>query len=90
MECIRISLTKHVLYRMQQRQIPPSAVYETVRNGEIVEERDDEGETVYLLLGFPEGRALHVAVVREGDLCKVKTAYEPDSTKWAAGFRRRK
>ena len=77
MECAQIRLTKHVLHRMQQRQIPPAAVYEIVRNGEIIEERDEEGEIVYLLLGFPEGRALHVA-------------YEPDQTEWAAGLRRRR
>ena len=75
---------------MQLRQIPPSAIFEVVRNGEVIEERDEEGETVYLVLGFPEGRALHVAVVREGDLCKVKTAYEPDPTEWTAGLRRRR
>jgi hypothetical protein len=75
---------------MQQRQIPPSAVFDAVRNGELIEERDEEGEIVYLLLGSPEGRAIHVAVVREGELCKVKTVYEPDPAEWTAGYRRRR
>ena len=75
---------------MQQRQIPPSAVFDVIRNGEIIEQREEEGDIVYLLIGFPNGRPLHVAVVREGRVCKVKTAYDPDSTEWTAGFRRRR
>jgi hypothetical protein len=90
MECARIRLTEHVLYRMQLRQIPPAAIFQVVREGEIIEEREEKGDIVSLLLGFPGGRALHVAVVREGDVCKVTTAYEPNPTEWTAGFRRRR
>jgi len=92
MDCRRIVLTKHVLRRMQERQIPPSAVFEVMANGELIEARDDDSEKVYVLLGFPSGRALHVVVSqrsRTGD-CNVRTAYEPDANEWSAGFRRRK
>ncbi len=51
MECAGFSLTKHLLYRMQQRQITPSAVFDVVRNGEVIEVREEEGETVHLMLG---------------------------------------
>lgn len=92
MDCRRIFLTKHLLYRMQQRQIPPSAIFDVIANGEIIEERDEQGEFVYVLLGYPGGRALHVAVIREPQtgLCKVKTAYDPDPNEGSAGFRRRR
>jgi hypothetical protein len=92
MDCRRIVLSKHVLRRMQERQIPPSAVVDVVENGELIEERDDEGQKVYLLLGFPSGRALHVVVIRrsESGECYVRTAYEPHPNEWGARFRRRK
>lgn len=92
MECSQITLTKHMLLRMQQRQIPPSAVYDVVRNGDVIETREEEGERVHVLLGFPEGRALHVAVIRDPEtgICKVKTAYDPDPSEWTANFRRRR
>ena len=92
MDCRRIVLTKHVLRRMQERQIPPSAVFEVVANGEVIEERDDDGEKVYVLLGFPSDRALHVVVSARPQTgeCNVRTAYEPDPNEWSAGYRRRK
>lgn len=92
MECTKTALTKHLLYRMQQRQISPSAIFDVVRDGEIIEESEDSGEMVYLVLGYPDGRAMHVSVIQEPDtgICKVKTAYEPEPSEWTADFRRRR
>ncbi|MSO89161.1 MAG: DUF4258 domain-containing protein [Rhodospirillaceae bacterium] len=92
MDCRRIVLTKHVLRRMQERRIRPSAVFEIVAEGGVVEERHDIGEDVCVLLGFPDGRALHVVVSRNPLTaeCNVKTVYYPNPDEWNAGFRRRR
>ena len=77
---------------MQERQIPPAAVLDVVANGEVIEERDEQGEKIYVLLGSPSGRTLHVVVIYRPETgeCNVKTAYDPDPNEWSAGFRRRK
>jgi hypothetical protein len=92
MDCERTIFTKHALRRMQQRQIPPSAVLDVIERGEIIEERVDEGDKVFTLLGFSSGRALHIVVCRTPPSrdCIVKTAYDPYPEQWRAGFRRRK
>lgn len=77
---------------MQERHINFASVRAIVESGEIIETRDEQDETVYVLLGNAGGRALHVVIAPRSDTreCNVKTAYDPDPNEWTAEFRRRK
>jgi uncharacterized DUF497 family protein len=88
----RVVLTKHALRRMQERHISFADVSAIIEQADIVETRDEFGQKVYVLLGYAEGRALHVVVAQypDQDVCHVRTAYDPDPNEWSAGFRRRK
>jgi hypothetical protein len=92
MECSQIILKKHLLRRVIERAFRPLDILAVVQRGEIVERREENGETVYVLLGSPSGRPIHVVLSRDtrtGD-CEVITAYYPDLHQWTAGFRRRR
>lgn len=92
MHCTQIILNKHLLRRLIERALRPLDILAVVNGGEVVESREDNGETVYVLLGSPSGRALHVVLSRSGRTgeCVVITAYYPDLQQWNAGFRRRR
>ena len=83
------------MLRMQQRRIPPTAVLETVNDGEIVGERRNPefpAEIVYTVLAFPNGAPLHVVVCRVTKTaeCRIVTVYRPNEAEWGVNFRRRK
>jgi hypothetical protein len=83
----------HALQRMFQRKIRKEAIFEVLISGEVLEEYpDDLPYPSRLIMGWYEGRPLHVVVAYDFEVRKeiVITAYEPDPDKWDHGLRRRK
>jgi len=83
----------HALQRMFERGIRIEDVRAVVTSGETIKAYpDDAPYPSRLLLGWHEGRPIHVVVadnVADGETIVI-TAYEPDSTQWESGFRRRR
>ncbi len=78
---------------MFQRRIGREDVRHVLANGEVIEEYPED--TPYpsrLILGWCASRPLHVVVADnlEAEETVVITVYEPDSSQWEAGFRRKK
>ena len=93
MQCEQTVFSGHAIQRIFERRVGIDAVNPVLSGGEIV--ADYPEETPYpsrLLLGFIEGRPLHVAVARDADTstCIIVTAYEPQPEKWESGFRKRR
>ncbi len=91
MECDRLLFSGHAIRRMQQRQIGFQDVLSVVQRGEIILEWIDEGEPARLMLGFPQGRPLHVLLALRAPqtTCLVVTIYEPDPGEWTPDFKRK-
>jgi hypothetical protein len=78
---------------MFAREITPEAVREVVATRQVVEEYpQDRPYPSQLLLGFVDGRAIHVVVASDAATgrCYVVTAYPPDPERWDRGFMRRR
>ena len=92
MDCTQVILKRHLLRRLIERALRPVDILAVIQSGEVVESREENGETVYVLLGSPSGRALHVVLSRHTQTghCEVITAYYPDLLQWNAGFRKRR
>lgn len=79
---------------MLQRAISTRAVEEAGLGPSVVVEEypDDQPFPSRLLLGWPQGEALHVhvAVDQTADTLIVVTAYRPDPARWESDFTRRK
>ena len=77
----RVVFSGHAIQRMFQRGVAPV--------------EDDPGDSPYpsrLLLGFVDGRPLHVVVAWDAGTgtCIIVTAYEPQPELWEPGFRKRR
>lgn len=85
----RIFFSDYARKRMFERRIRVADVVAVLSGEDVVEEY---GDGRYLVLGWVEGRALHV--VAEDDAVAVTTTvvtvYEPDPERWKSGFRERK
>lgn len=93
MECERLVFSGHAIRRMFQRGIGRDEVVAVLSGGEtIAEYPDDTPYPSRLVLGFTNGKPVHVVVARdaETDTCIVVTVYEPHPDQWEVGFRRRK
>lgn len=82
----------HAIERMAQRNVTTDEVREVVESGETIKTYPDD--TPYpsrLVLGFPDGRPLHVVVADddEDDQAIIITVYEPDPELWSDDFRER-
>lgn len=87
---ISLRFTKHALERMFQRGISPAECELVFRNGNIIEEyQDDKPFPSKLLLGYSNARALHIVISIEGNIAHVITAYEPNTVIWDQKFERR-
>lgn len=79
---------------MFQRGISTSAVEEVGLTPSVVVEEypDDQPFPSRLVLGWPQGEALHVHVAADkaADTLIVVTAYRPDPARWESDFTRRK
>lgn len=75
----------HAEGRMAERGVTDAQVKETVLTGEVLETyTEDLRGWSYLVLGFPEGRPLHVQVGynRYRRLAIIITLYVPEPPKW--------
>ncbi len=88
----KITLSRHSLVRMVERNISQSEVQEAGKNVVIIEDYpDDKYSPSCLLLGFTTaGRPLHIQVSRQLiDTAKVITLYQPDQNEWIDYSKRR-
>ena len=89
---MKISYPPYVLKPMIERNITVAEGREVLEHGEMIEEYKADSPPRYLMLGWSGQRPIHV--VGEDDPVAgettVVTAYEPDATRWKAGFRERR
>ncbi|MBI4367069.1 MAG: DUF4258 domain-containing protein [Deltaproteobacteria bacterium] len=83
----------HAIQRMFQRVISEAEVRQVVMRGETIEDYPDD--TPYpsrLVLGWSGPRPLHVVVAENAGACEyiIVTVYEPDTSQWESGFKRRR
>ncbi len=93
MQCERTVFSGHAIQRMFERGVGIDAVNSVVSSGDIVADYpDDSPYPSRLLLGFVEGRPLHVVVGWDAlsGTCIIVTAYEPQPERWDLGFRKRR
>jgi hypothetical protein len=78
---------------MFERGISRDGVLAVIAQGEtIAEYTDDRPYPSCLLLGFEQGKPLHVVVASDeaAGLCIAVTVYEPALEQWSADFRTRR
>ena len=78
---------------MFQRGIRPDAVEDVVAAGEVIASYpDDAPYPSVLVLGFDQGRPVHVVVAREAGtaFCHIVTVYRPDPELWGDEFKTRR
>jgi len=78
-------LTRHALKRQTERNISNDEIREISENVVIIEDYpDDKYAPSSLLLGFTKAdRALHIHVyIKESDVTKIITLYEPNQNDW--------
>lgn len=78
---------------MFERGISVAAVRDVLESGEVIERYpEDDPYPSRLVLGWHEGRALHVVASdnKIDDEIAVVTVYEPDSAVWESGYKRRR
>jgi hypothetical protein len=93
MDCSEIVFSGHAVRRMFDRQISTATVTSVIRLGEaIAEYPEDVPYPSVLVLGFVEGKPVHVVVARDPNdrRCYVITAYIPDPRLWGPDFRTRR
>ena len=92
MRCREVKFTAHSVQRMFERGISHSQVLEIVEKGEVIKEYpEDKPYPGVLILGFVEGRPIHVVVGKDDQngICYIVTVYEPDPTIWGEDFKER-
>lgn len=91
MDCERLLFSGHAIRRMQERQTGLQGVLSVVQSGETILEWIDDGEPARLMLGFPQGRPLHVVLAwRDArKTCLVVPVYDPDPSEWTPDFKRK-
>jgi hypothetical protein len=87
-----ILLTAHVLNRMKKRGIQYSDMVYAIRNGEIIEQYENDTPCPScLVLGYtPSNSPLHTVLSVDGETIWIITAYYPSSDKWDDLFKNRK
>ena len=93
MNCESVRYSRHAFERMFQRGIPPDAILECIRFGEVIASYpEDAPYPSTLLLGFAGGLPVHVLVARESGTgrCHVVTVYRPDPELWSSDFKTRR
>lgn len=86
-------LKDHILQRMRQRNITVSEVLQVLKSFEIIEEyRDDRPFPSYLLMGYANGKPMHIVIAVNSDDSEIHliTVYIPDNSIWDITYRRRK
>lgn len=83
----------HAIERMYERYISKQDVRHVLEHGEVIEDYlEDIPYPSRLVLGWIEGRPLHVVAANNDDMGEtiIITVYEPDSSLWESDFRRRR
>ena len=90
-EGLRLVYRVHAVQRMSERGIREEDVARVISEGREIESYpDDKPYPSRLVLGWAEGKPIHVVAAAAGDAIIVITVYEPDPGQWEAGFERRK
>lgn len=93
MDIDRIEFRVHAVRRMFERCISSQDVKRVLRTGVVIADYpDDQPYPSRLVLGFIEGRAVHVVIARNAQesIDIVITAYEPSIEVWEPDFRRKR
>src|SRR3990167_6927021 len=86
----RIEWSRHTLARLILRNIPQSAIRQTIISGEVIEDYpQDTPFPSCLVLAWVDGTPYHVVVSLDetSDTVYVITAYEPSPDRFEADFR---
>jgi Domain of unknown function (DUF4258) len=92
-ESYQVIYQRHAVERMAQRGVSEEDVMHILLTGETIQVyADDTPFPSALILGWREGRPLHVVVATDtiGRSKIVITVYEPHPGQWEADFRRKK
>ena len=88
-----LHLRDHAFKQMIARFITEVEIRQVLEEGTIIEEYPDElPYPAYLMLGYVDGRPLHVAAADDevSQRTIVITIYEPDPNRWDSTFTKRK
>ena len=81
----------HALRRMAERGIREEDVAHVVSSGKEIENYpQDQPYPSRLLLGWVQGRPIHVVAATAEHEIIIITVYEPDLSQWDSGFEKRK
>jgi hypothetical protein len=82
----------HAVQRLFERHISLKTVRQVLQSGEMIEDYSDEMPAQSGLISAKRGqRPMHVVLaenVKENELVVI-TVYEPDTSRWKPGFRKR-
>ncbi len=93
MTCSDYSFSRHAVDKMFTRGVSTDEVKQIAEGGDLIQEYpNDTPYPSYLLLGYADGRPLHVLVAQEFEdgPCIIVTAYVPDTTYWLDDYRTRR
>ncbi len=87
----RLIYRVHAVRRMAERGISEEDVARVIADGKAIESYpQDQPYPSRLLLGWVEGRPIHVVAASAERAIIVITVYEPDARQWESGFERRR
>jgi hypothetical protein len=93
MKCAGFQYSTHAVKRMLEKNITTFEVEQTVLQGEVIQEyEDDQPFPSKLMLKFVEDRPVHIVVAQNiaTSECIIITCYEPDVRIWSADFKVKK
>ena len=85
MQCASITFSRHAVQRMFQRDLSADDIEVIVASGLVIEDHpSDFPHPSCLLLGYADGRGVHVVAARDAvtGTCIEVTVYEPDVSRW--------
>lgn len=86
----KISVSKHAIARLHERQIEIDHIVEVITEGEIIEEYPtDYPYPSCLILGYYKSRPIHI-VCSDSEPVYIITAYEPNIEKWHEDYKQRR
>ena len=90
-ETPRLMYRVHALQRMVERGIREEDVARVISEGKEIESYpQDQPYPSQLVLGWVDGRPIHVVAAKAEHEIIIVTVYQPDPSQWEPGFERRK
>ena len=81
----------HAFRRMLERDIRKKEILGALKNDDIIESYPDSlPYPAFLILGFTEGKPLHIVCALSDDFLWIITVYRPDNKRWTNDFKTRK